>query len=149
MEFDPSELVKKKEGAFSAPDQIPGYLDKRMKWCLTKDEHEALIKDHRWPDSVSCKVPALDKYVKEFLGKKSPKEEDRKLAKIPAAALLTDICMELLASLWGRWRPRHASSSIRDHNNDSVHTVSHWKYTRIYFPNKACQNSRKDKLILV
>ena len=97
MEFDPSELVKKKEGTFSAPEQIASYLDKRMKRCLTKDEREALIKDHPRPDSASCKVPAVDKYVKEFLGKKFPKEEDSELAKIQAAALLP-ICP--LTSAW-------------------------------------------------
>ena len=88
MEFNPSELIKKKEGTFSAPDQIVSYMDKRMKQCLTKDEREALIKDHQRPDSTSCKVPAVDKYVKEFLGKKFPKEKDSELAKIQAAALL-------------------------------------------------------------
>ena len=97
MEFDPSELVKKKEGTFSAPEQIASYLDKRIKRCLTKDEREALIKDHLRPDSASCKVPAVDKYVKEFLGKKFPKEEDSELAKIQVAALLP-ICP--LTSAW-------------------------------------------------
>ena len=106
MEFDPSESVKK-AGMFTAPDQIASYLDKRMKQCLTKDKLEVLIKDHPWPDSMSCKVPVINKYVKEFLGKKFPKEEDSGLAKIQAAALLpsylpTDICMEFLASVWGR-----------------------------------------------
>lgn len=35
MEFDPSELVKKKEGTFVAPP-IVSYLEKRMKQCLTR-----------------------------------------------------------------------------------------------------------------
>ena len=68
-----------------------------MKRYLTKDEHEALIKDHPKPDSPSCKVPAVDKFMKEFLGKRFPKEEDGELAKIQAATLLP-ICS--LAFAW-------------------------------------------------
>ena len=68
-----------------------------MKRCLSKEEREALIKDHPRPDSPSCKVPAVDKYIKEFLGKRFPKEEDGELAKIQAAALLP-VCP--LASGW-------------------------------------------------
>ena len=63
------------------------YLENRMKWYLTKDEHKALIKDHPKPGSPSCKVPAVDKFMKEFLDKRFPKE-DRELAKIQAATLL-------------------------------------------------------------
>ena len=87
-EFDPTELVKKKEGTFTVPAVITEYLEKRMKRCLTKDEREALIKDHPKPDSPSCKVPTVDKFIKEFLGKRFPKEEDGELAKIQAATLL-------------------------------------------------------------
>ena len=85
MDFDPSELVKK-AGKLTAPYQITSYLDKKMKQCLTKDELEVLIKDYPWLDFASCKVPAIDKYVKEILGKKFLKEEDSELAKIQAAA---------------------------------------------------------------
>lgn len=97
MEFDPAELVKKKEGTFCAPAVIADYLEKRMKRCLTKDEREALIKDHPKPDLPACKVPAVDKFIKEFLGKRYPKEEDGELAKIQAATLLP-ICP--LAFAW-------------------------------------------------
>ena len=96
-EFDPAELVKKKEGTFTAPAVIMDYLEKRIKQCLTKDEREALIKDHPKPDSPSCKVPAVDKFLKEFLDKRFPKEEDGELAKIQAANLLP-ICP--LAFVW-------------------------------------------------
>ena len=96
-EFDPAELVKKKEGTFTAPAVITDYLEKRMKQCHTKDEREALIKDHPKPDSPSCKVPAVDKFIKEFLGKRFPKEEDGELAKVQAATLLP-ICP--LAFVW-------------------------------------------------
>ena len=36
MEFDPAELVKKKEGTFCAPAVIVNHLEKRTKQCLTK-----------------------------------------------------------------------------------------------------------------
>ena len=72
-------------------------MEKRMKRCLTKDEREALIKDHPKPDLPACKVPAVDKFMKEFLGKRFPKEKDGELAKIQAAALLP-ICP--LAFAW-------------------------------------------------
>ena len=75
---------------------IADYLEKRMKQCLTKDEREALIKDHPKPDLPACKVPAVDKFMKKFLGKRFPKEEDGELAKIQAAALLP-ICPLALA----------------------------------------------------
>ena len=75
---------------------ITDYLEKRIKQCLTKDECEALIKDHPKPDSPSCKVPAVDKFMKEFLDKRFPKE-DGELAKIQAATLLP-ICS--LAFVW-------------------------------------------------
>ena len=54
---------------------IADYLEKRMKQCLTKDEREALIKDHPKPDLSSCKVPPVNKFMKEFLGKRFPKED--------------------------------------------------------------------------
>ena len=73
MELDPVELVKKKEGTFVAPAAIVSYLDKRMKRCLSKEEHKVLIKDHLRPGLPSCKVPVVDKYIKEFLGKRFPK----------------------------------------------------------------------------
>ena len=97
MEFNPTKLVKQKEGTFVAPEAITSYLDKRMKRCLSKEEREALIKDHLRSDSPSCKVPVVDKYIKDFLGKKFPKEEDNELAKIQAASLLP-VCP--LASAW-------------------------------------------------
>jgi len=97
MEFDPVKLVKQKEGTFVVPEAIASYLDKRMKRCLSKEECEALFKDHPRPDSPSCKVPVVDKYIKEFLGKNFPKEEDSELAKIQAATLLP-VCP--LASAW-------------------------------------------------
>ena len=97
-EFDPAELVKKKEGTFTAPAVITDYTYlEKMKRCLTKDEHKALIKYHPKPDSPSCKAPAVDKFMKEFLGKRFPKEEDGELAKIQAATLLL-ICP--LAFAW-------------------------------------------------
>ena len=78
-----------------------------MKQCLTKDEHEALIKDHPKPDLSSCKVPPVDKFMKEFLGKRfPPKEEGGELAKIQTAALLPicplALCVEFFIRQWSR-----------------------------------------------
>ena len=75
VEFNPTELVKKKEGTFSALAVIVDYLEKRMKWCLTKSEHEALIKDHPKPDLLLCKVPAVAKFMKVFLGKQRSRQQ--------------------------------------------------------------------------
>ena len=61
-----------------------------------------------WPDFASCKVPAVDKYVKEFLGKKFPKEEDSGLAKIQAAALL------LICPLTSAWNSLHQCGADED-----------------------------------
>jgi len=69
MEFNPMKLVKQKGGNFVAPEVITSYLDKILKQCLSKEEREALIKDHPRPDLPSCKVSVIDKYIKEFLGK--------------------------------------------------------------------------------
>ena len=67
MEFNTTELVKKKEGTFTVPAVITDYLKKRMNWCHTKGQCEALIKDHPKPDSPSCKVLAVGKFLKELL----------------------------------------------------------------------------------
>ena len=97
MEFDPAELVKKKEGTFCAPTVIADYLEKRMKRCLTKDEHEALIKDHPKPDLPACKVPAVDKFMKEFLGKRF---RGWRASKDPSSGLTTNLpnslCVEFV-----------------------------------------------------
>ena len=87
-----------KEGKFRAPFVIADYLEKRMKWCLTKDECKVLTKDHTKSDSPSCKVPPIDRSMKIFLGKTFPEEEHGELAKIQAATLLPICPLDLCGS---------------------------------------------------
>lgn len=86
-QFDPASLVKSKEGTFSAPSIMKKYLNKHMKRCLSKEECEAIFKEHPKPDLHSCSPPKVDKYISDFLGKRLPKEHDSELAKIQSAIL--------------------------------------------------------------
>ena len=52
-----------------------------------KEEREALLKDHPTPGVASCKVPAVDKYIREFLGKHFPKDMDTDLSKIQGGVM--------------------------------------------------------------
>ena len=95
--FDPGDLVKSKDGTFKVPQCMQQYLDKHMKRCLTKEEREALFKEHPRPDLDSCVPPKVDKYMSEFLGKRMPKERDSELAKIQSAVLAS---IRPLTSAW-------------------------------------------------
>ena len=85
--FNPASLVKSKEGTFPAPPMMKKYLDKHMKRCLSKEERDAMFKEHPKPDLQSCNPPKVDKYISEFLGKRLSKEHDSELAKIQSAIL--------------------------------------------------------------
>ena len=76
---------------------MKSYLDKHMKRCLTKEEREALFKEHPRPNLDSCVPPKIDKYMSEFLGKHVPKERDSELAKIQSAILAS---VRPLTSAW-------------------------------------------------
>ena len=95
--FDPGDLVKTKDGTFKVPKCMKSYLNKHMKRCLTKEEREALFKEHPRPDLDSCVPPKIDKYMSEFLGKRVPKERDSELAKIQSAILAS---IRPLTSAW-------------------------------------------------
>ena len=69
-QFDPASLVKSKEGTFSAPSMMKKYLNKHMKCCLSKEERDAILKEHPKPDLHSCSPPKVDKYISDFLGKR-------------------------------------------------------------------------------
>ena len=85
--FDPASLVKAREGTIKVSPLIKKYLSKYMKRCLSKEEREALFREHPRPDLDSCSPPKVDKYISEFLGKRLPKEHDAELAKIQSAVL--------------------------------------------------------------
>ena len=72
--FDPALLVSAKEGTFKATSGMKKYLEKHMKRCLSKEEREALYKEHLRPDLASLVPPKVDKYMSEFLGKHLPRE---------------------------------------------------------------------------
>lgn len=85
--FDPASLVQSREGTFTPPDPIVKYLEKHFKHCLSKQEREALFKEHPRPDTAVCVVPRVDKYITDFLGRRMPKDRDAELMKIQAAVL--------------------------------------------------------------
>ena len=95
--FDPGDLVKSKDGTFKVPQCMQQYLNKHMKRCLTKEEREALFKEHPRPDLDTCVPPKVDKYMSEFLGKRLPKERDAEMAKIQSAVLAS---IRPLTSAW-------------------------------------------------
>lgn len=63
------------------------YLGKHLRRCMTKEEREAVFKEHPRPDIEACTVPKPDKYMSDFLGKKFPKERDSEAMKIQASVL--------------------------------------------------------------
>ena len=98
INFDPTELVKNREGTFVTPKSVSTYLSKHLRRCLTKEEREALFKEHPRPDVEVCTVPKVDKYMTEFLGKQLPKDNEAQLTKIQAAILA------ILRPLTAAWR---------------------------------------------
>ena len=85
--FDPSALVASKEGTFQTPPVVTEYLEHHLRRSLTKEEREALFKQHNRPDLPCCVPPKIDKYMSEYLGKRLPKEQDATLSKLQAAVL--------------------------------------------------------------
>ena len=85
--FDPASLVQSREGTFTPPDPIVKYLEKHFKHCLSKQEREALFKEHPRPDTAVCVFPRVDKYITDFLGRYMPKDRDAELMRIQAAVL--------------------------------------------------------------
>ena len=49
--------MEAKEGTSKVPRIMQKYLDKHMKRCLTKEERDALFKEHPRPDLASCVPP--------------------------------------------------------------------------------------------
>ena len=79
--FDPAALVEAKEGTVKVPRAMQRYLEKHMKHCLTKEDRDALFKEHHHPDLTSCVPPKIEKYMLDFLGKQLPKTGDSDLSK--------------------------------------------------------------------
>ena len=95
--FEPSSLVKAKDGTFQTPKSMRKYLEKHLRRCLSKEEREALFKEHPKPDLPVCAPPRVDKFMTDFLGKKLPKERDHDLSKVQVAVLA---CVRPLTSAW-------------------------------------------------
>ena len=76
-----------KEGTFRPPESMTRYLKRHLRRCLSKEEREALFKEHPRPDLESCSPPQADKFMTEYLGKRFPKEFDSKMSKVQTAVL--------------------------------------------------------------
>ena len=63
------------------------YNCKHFKKCKTKEEWEALYKEHPRPDVDACAPPKVDRYTTDFLGKKFPKEQNSEAVKVQASVL--------------------------------------------------------------
>lgn len=96
-DFDPADLVKAKEGTFDTPDTMKKYLEKHLRRCLSKEERDALFKEHPKPNLAVCAPPKVDKFISDFLGKRLPKDQDQDLTKIQAAILA---CARPLTNAW-------------------------------------------------
>ena len=79
------------------PRSIQKYLDKYLRHCLTKEEREALFREHRRPDLDTTLAPKADRYISDFLSKKFLLEQDTELMKIQTAVLT---CIRPLTSAW-------------------------------------------------
>lgn len=89
--------MEAKEGTSKVPRIMQKYLDRHMKRCLTKEERDALFKEHPRPDLASCMPPRVDKYMIDFLGKRMPKTGDSDLSKMQGAVMAV---MRPLTSAW-------------------------------------------------
>ena len=85
--FKPASLVKGREGTFKPPKAMEHYLGKHLRRCLTKEEREALFREHPLPDIDACTPPRTDKCVSEVLGRHFPKDQDNKLNRVQSAVL--------------------------------------------------------------
>ena len=101
-DFDPAFLVQSRQGTMKVPRSIQKYLDKHLRHCFTKEEREALFREHPRPDLNATLAPKVDRYMSDFLGKKFPMDQDTRLMKIQTAVLA---CIRPLTSA-GRssWR---------------------------------------------
>ena len=95
--FEPSSLVQAKEGTFKVPPHMGKYLDCHLKRCLSKEERDALFKEHPKPDLASCNPPKVDRYMADFLGTRMPREHDNELVKLQSTTLAI---VRPLASAW-------------------------------------------------
>ena len=95
--FDPASLVQSKEGTCKVSSQMRKYLNQHMKRCLSKEERDALFKEHPRPDLDSCTPPKVDKFMSEFLGRRLPKDHEMELTKIQSAILAS---IRPLTSAW-------------------------------------------------
>ena len=59
--FDPTSLIESKEGTFKTPPWMKEYLECNLMHCLSKEEREALFKQHSRPDLPCCAPPKVDK----------------------------------------------------------------------------------------
>ena len=75
------------------PPHMGKYLDCHLKRCLSKEERDALFKEHPKPDLASCNPPKVDRYMADFLGKRMPREH----VKLQSATLAI---VHPLASAW-------------------------------------------------
>ena len=139
--FDPSSLVKTKEGTFRAPQAIEKYLNKHLKRCLSKEEREAIFKEHPKPDLDSSMPPKADRYMIDFLGKHFPKE---KASELSTGSHLSDhpssdFSMAVIRRWWSWTGSRSYGSGYGGALAGSTHTLSSWKFFGIGLPNKALQ----------
>ena len=96
-DFNPASLVRSREGTMKMPRLIQKYLDKHLRHYLTKEEQEALFREHPRPDLDTILAPKAGRYIPDFLGKKFPMKQDTKLMKIQIAMLA---CIPPLTSAW-------------------------------------------------
>ena len=87
--FELSSLVQAKDGTFKVPPHMGKYmyLDCHLKRCLSKEERDALFKEHPKPDLAFCNPPKVDRYMADFLGKRMPREHDNELVKLQSTTL--------------------------------------------------------------
>ena len=89
--------MEPKEGTLKVPKPIQKYLKKHLRHCLSKEEREALFREHPRPDVAVTLTPKVDKYISDFLGKKFPKDQDNQMSKIQTAVLG---CIRPLTTAW-------------------------------------------------
>ena len=111
----------------------PFSLSKQLRQCLTKEEQEALFKEHPRPDAEVCTVPKVDKYMTEYLGKQFPKDSEAQLIKIQPAILAS---LRPLAGSPGcgtKGQLRHSSPRHWGIRLDLTYNLPCWECIRAHF----------------
>lgn len=108
-----------------------------MKYCLSKEEREALFKEHPRPALPVVVPPRVDKYMVDFLGKHLPQDLDTDLSCIQGAVLAA---AQPFTSAWKRLMEGNGGTGVGGVCFGATDTVSGWKCLGTHFWHQEIQD---------